>query len=171
MTDQVFTINSRSFDNNIRRSWQCELVRREGSLLVFVGTFDKEVHHPDLGTVRKGTVSYEYYWLDRWYNVFCFYEPEGEFRNWYCNVNMPPVLNGSTLDYIDLDIDVLVWPDGSQSILDMDEFEINSERFGYPQDVCAKAEKACDEILSMIKTNAFPFDLKSTELPAFRSGI
>lgn len=165
MPQQNFVINSRNFDNSVRRSWKCDLVHREGDLLVFFGTFDKEVVHPDLGKVRKGTVSYEYYWLNRWYNIFAFYEPEGAFRNWYCNVNMPPVLNGSTLNYIDLDIDVLVWPDNTVKVLDMDEFESNSLRFGYPRDVQRSALEASELILAMINAKTFPFDEEAGELP------
>ena len=65
---------------------------------MFLGVFDLEVEHPDLGIIRRGTVSYEYYWLDQWYNVFRFENPDGPLRNYYCNVNMPPVFANNVLD-------------------------------------------------------------------------
>ena len=34
--------------------------------------FDEEIEHELLGTISSGTISTEYYWLDRWYNVFRF---------------------------------------------------------------------------------------------------
>ena len=113
--------------------------------------------HSDLGFIRRGTVSYEYYWLDRWYNVFRFHEPEGDLRNYYCNINMPPVFENGVLDYVDLDLDVLVQPDFSYKILDREDFERNAERFGYTDEIRGKVDAAMDEVIRLIENREFPF--------------
>ncbi|MFN2579381.1 MAG: DUF402 domain-containing protein, partial [Pyrinomonadaceae bacterium] len=77
----------------------------------------------------------EYYWLDRWYNIFRFLEHDGKTRLFYCNVNTPPVFADDSLTYVDLDIDVLVQPDLSYQVLDVDEFESNAARYGYSAEV------------------------------------
>ena len=105
---QKAVINSRKFNGKIHRSWKADLIKKQDSLLIFVGEFEKEVKHSELGVIGRGTISYEYYWLDRWYNIFKFFEPNGNLRNFYCNLNMPPEFKEGVLDYIDLDIDVLV---------------------------------------------------------------
>ena len=104
----IVSINSRKFDGSIRRSWECELLSIDGSQLVFGGEFLEDIDHPELGLIRRGTISRESYWTDRWYNVFQFQEADGNLRNYYCNINMPPVLSERVLDYVDLDIDVVV---------------------------------------------------------------
>lgn len=134
------------------------MIERNDTLLIFLGKFNETVSHPDLGVIAKGTFSYEYYWLDRWYNIFRFHEPHGRFRNWYCNVNMPPVFRNSVLDYVDLDIDILVWPDWRTEVLDRDEFESNAIQFDYADEVRNGAESAVRELLAMIKKRVFPFD-------------
>ena len=154
----IIRINARKFDNKIHRSWECKFLERKNSLLTFVGEFEKEVNHPDLGVIRRGTVSYEYYWLDRWHNVFRFHEPDGKLRNFYCNVNMPPVFENKILDYIDLDIDVLVWNDFSYKILDVEEFDLNSLKFNYSAHMIENAKKSLDELLQAINSRHFPFD-------------
>jgi protein associated with RNAse G/E len=108
--------------------------------------------------VLPGTLSIEYYWLDRWYNIFRFTQPTGELRNFYCNVNAPPVLEGDTLSYIDLDMDILVEPDLSYSILDEDEFTANAVRFNYPLEVRRRSMEALYELVNLIESRAFPFD-------------
>ena len=158
MNNEVVTINSRKYDNTIRRSWNCRLVENRDPLLIFVGEFETDVNHSDLGFIRRGTVSYEYYWLVRWYNVFRFHEPNGSFRNFYCNVNMPPVFTDGVLDYVDLEIDVLVLPDFSYKILDIAEFNANAVKFAYPAEVVFRAERALEEILQGIENREFPFD-------------
>jgi protein associated with RNAse G/E len=153
--NQQFTINSLRFDLSIRRSWKCHLIAQNDPALVFVGKFEATVEHSDLGRIEKGTVSYEYYWLDRWYNIFSFFNPDQTFRNFYCNINMPPTLGNGVLDYVDLDIDLLVWPDYRTQVLDMDEFE----SFGYPDAIREKAFESLAELQKMISTREFPFGI------------
>jgi protein associated with RNAse G/E len=146
------------YDGLLHRTWPAELLRQEGSLIVLDAKFADEVTHDLLGTIASGTLSLEYYWLDRWYNVFRFAEPDGTLRNYYCNVNVPPTFDGETLSYVDLDLDILVEPDLSYRILDVEDFERNAEDYGYSVDVQANARRAVDELVRMIETSAFPFN-------------
>lgn len=150
------TINSRKYDQRIRRSWICRLVRQDDSLLVFEGEFDQDVEHPDLGFIERGTISYEYYWLDRWYSIFRFHRPDGGFRNYYCNINMPPVFENGVLDYVDLEMDVLVWPDSTYQILDRDEYEQNAAKFGYPDALRNEVSQALAQLIAMAEEKTFP---------------
>jgi len=156
MPPETITVNSRKYDLSIRRSWKCELLKQDGSMLLFVGIFDQDVTHPDLGNIKRGTASYEYYWLDRWFSIFCFYEPDGTFRNYYCNINMPPVFENSVLDYVDLDIDVLVWPGSRYQILDEEEFAQNALKFQYPDGVRSAVSAALAELIAMIHHQKLP---------------
>jgi protein associated with RNAse G/E len=162
MTDRnsLITINSRKFDGRIHRAWRAELLEETEELFLFVGEFDSEVRHPKLGVIRRGTVSYEYYWKNEWYNVFRFHEPGGDLRNFYCNVNRPPQFENGVLDYIDLEIDILVWRDFSLEILDLDEYEESSRTFNYPDEVKYKVDESLNKLLEMIKEKQFPFDYK-----------
>ena len=158
MPGQQITINSRKYDLSIRRTWTCKLIERNDPLIVVVGEFDRDVEHPGLGSIRRGTVSYEYYWLDRWYNIFRFHEPDGALRNYYCNVAMPPTFAHGVLDYVDLDIDIVVWPDNNYEVVDRDDFERNVLKYGYPDEIKQKAEQSIDEMIRMIERCEFPFD-------------
>jgi protein associated with RNAse G/E len=129
---------------------------------VLDGRFDREIEHDLLGTISRGTLSVEYYWLDRWYNVFRFVAPSGRLRNFYCNVNQPPCFDGQVLSYIDLDIDVIVETDFSYSVLDLDDFERNVIRYGYSPELQANARGAVNDLIGLIQTRAFPFDYKDS---------
>jgi hypothetical protein len=133
-------------------------MRQEGSLILLDARFADEVSHDLLGTIAIGTHSLEYYWLDRWYNVFRFAQPDGSLRNYYCNVNVPPSFDGETLSYTDLDLDILVEPDLSYRILDVEDFERNAARYGYSREVQANARRAVSDLVTMIETRVFPFD-------------
>lgn len=155
-----FIINSLKLDGKIHRAWKATLINETSEIIIFEGVFDKEIKHSHLGVIRRGTVSREFYWKNRWYNVFRFHEPTGDLRNFYCNINKPPVIESSVLNYIDLDVDVLVWKDFSFEILDLEEFEENAEKFNYSLELREKVNQSLEELLELIRNRKFPFDLK-----------
>jgi uncharacterized protein len=156
LSDQI-TVRVLKYDGAEYRRWNAFPARREGSLIVLNAQFETDVEHETLGKVPCGTRTLEYYWLDRWYNIFQFMNEEGGTRLYYCNINMPATLEAGALTYIDLDIDVLVQPDLSYQILDLDEFALNAEKYGYPAEVKAGARSAVAELVTMIETRTFPF--------------
>jgi protein associated with RNAse G/E len=158
VTNKTITVRTYKYDGTEHRSWHAQISRREASLIVLDAKFEEEIRHPLLGTVAPQTLSIEYYWLDRWYNIFRFIEPTGELRNFYCNINVPPVLQGNVLSYIDLDMDILVAPDFSYSILDEDEFLANAARFNYPLEVRHRSQEALQELVVLIERRDFPFN-------------
>ncbi len=111
-----------------------------------------------MGIIRPGTVSYEFYWLDRYYNIFRFHEPNGKFRNFYCNISLPPKFENGVLDYIDLDVDIIVWTDFSYQILDLHEFEENAEKFSYDEVSKNIVKTSLQKLIFLIENRQFPFD-------------
>lgn len=150
-------VRALKYDGSEHRHWPAVLAEHVGSLIVLDAEFEAEVVHDALGTISAGTHSLEYYWLDKWYNVFRFAEMDGTLRNYYCNINVPPTFDGETLAYVDLDLDILVTPDLSFQVLDVEDFERNAEIYSYPEEVRTNAREAVAELIDMIQTRAFPF--------------
>src|ERR1043165_1335968 len=158
------TVSVLKHDGSEYRRWQAQLVRREGQLVVLNAEFDVDVSHEILGEIKRSTKTVEYYWLYRWYNVFCFLKDDGSTRLWYCNINTPPRFEHDTLSYIDLDIDVLVQPDFSFQVLDEHEFETNAEMYGYSDKEKTQAHSAVRELAVMIEERQFPFVLEYSSI-------
>lgn len=155
---ELITVESRKYDGRVSRTWQVGLKRRAGTLIVVEGVFETEVRHPLLGHIVEGTLSTEFFWTDRWYSVFRFREPSGALRNFYCNLNTPPVFEPGRITFVDLDIDVLVAPDFSYRVLDEDEFELHAVRYSYPPDFRRRATGALAEVLDLVHRRQFPFN-------------
>ena len=149
-------------DGAEHRRWSASLARHEGDMIELDAEFDVDVSHEILGEINRRTRTVEYYWLNRWYNVFRFLKDDGSTRLWYCNVNTPPEFSDRVLTYVDLDIDILVQPDFSFQVLDMDEFETNARRYGYSDEEKRQAQKAVEELISMIETRQFPFSVETS---------
>jgi predicted RNA-binding protein associated with RNAse of E/G family len=81
----------------------------------------------DLGYIvfRRGDRFVEHYFTNRWYNVFEIYDVnDGYHKGWYCNFTRPAELIDGLLSADDLALDLWVYPDGRQLVLDEDEFDI-----------------------------------------------
>jgi hypothetical protein len=93
--------------------------------------------------LKTGDRFIETFYLNRWYNIFEIYDREDDqLKGWYCNIGHPAKYDGQVLSYIDLAIDLLVYPDGRQLVLDEEEFvELN-----LPAEVSRQALNALDEL-------------------------
>jgi uncharacterized protein len=73
---------------------------------------------------KNGDRFVEYYYTDRWYNIFAIHDRDDQkVKGWYCNIGMPAVFEDGIVSYVDLALDLWVSGDGTQTVLDEDEFE------------------------------------------------
>jgi protein associated with RNAse G/E len=155
-TSREIAVHAKKYDGRVRKTWTGGVVSESDELIVLVAKFEASVEHNDLGNIKAGTISFEHFWLDRWYNIFRFHEPDGALLAYYVNIAMPAELDGEVLSYVDLDIDVIRWPDGRVDVLDRDDFEKNQKKFDYPQDVIDNAEAALSNVLQLIEKGQLP---------------
>lgn len=79
----------------------------------------------DLGfaVFARGDRFVEYFYNDRWYNVFAVHEGDSDrLKGWYCNVCRPAVLGETAIHCEDLALDLWVAPGDKALVLDEDEF-------------------------------------------------
>jgi uncharacterized protein len=75
-------------------------------------------------TLKTGDLFIETYYSDRWYNTFKIHDRDSQrLKGWYCNIGRPAVISQTQVSYVDLALDLLVYPDGRQYVLDVEEFE------------------------------------------------
>jgi uncharacterized protein len=101
-----------------------EVLRQEQQAITLEACFN----HADVQimqtTLKQGDRFIETYYTDRWYNIYEIHALEdNRLKGWYCNVARPAVMEaGNVLSYVDLALDLWVAPDGTQTVLDEDEF-------------------------------------------------
>ncbi len=79
----------------------------------------------DLGytCLETGDQFVEYYYTNRWFNIFAIANKEGIQKGWYCNIAEPACISTDTISQVDLYLDVWINPAGEVLLLDEDEFE------------------------------------------------
>jgi uncharacterized protein len=104
-------------------AWQGAVLRCDTSGVVLRAEFNVDVVEREFATLRRGDVFVEFYYFDRFYNVFEISSADGTLKGWYANLGLPAQLDAEArlLSYVDLALDVWANPDGSFLVLDEDE--------------------------------------------------
>jgi protein associated with RNAse G/E len=120
-----------------------EVLRLDQEKVVLQALFNRQ-DTPFHGIIlKKGDRFIETFYLNRWYNIFEIHDRDDDhLKGWYCNIGHPAKYDGQVLSYIDLALDLLVYPDGKQLVLDEDEFaELN-----LPAEISRQALNALDQL-------------------------
>jgi protein associated with RNAse G/E len=109
----------------------------------------------EFATFRRGDVFFEFYFFDRWFNVFEIRAPDGARKGWYANVGLPAELkqDASALEYVDLALDVWTRPDGGYVVLDQAEFDALLSDHA---DLAEGARRGRDELLDLVISGRLP---------------
>jgi protein associated with RNAse G/E len=117
------TVSKRNEHNLETWRYKACLLENENGRIVLEATFDREDINVHGMLLAKGDRFVETYYTNQWYNIFEIHAGEDDqLRGWYCNIGQPAEFDGQVLSYIDLALDLLVFPDGRQIVLDEDEF-------------------------------------------------
>ena len=139
-------------------TYQGELLRASASEILILARWDRPALDLGYVTFETGDHFYEFYYTNRWFNVFRIHDAGGQLKGWYCNVTRPARFDGDTITSEDLELDLFVAPDrASCRRLDLDEFEARGFAESEPR-TYATALAALDELEQLARVGAAPFD-------------
>lgn len=106
-------------------------------------------------TFDTGDHFMEWFYTDRWYNIFEIHAADGALKGWYCNIAEPATITASTVTCRDLLLDLWVAADGQTHVLDEEEFAADT---WLDAPTRAAAERALAELLDRVRGREAPFD-------------
>ncbi len=153
-------ITVQKLDHNGVLVWQYhgEIVAQGDNWVMLVAKMGRDAQ-TDYLHFRVGDTMTEYFYTDRWYNVFRVQDVDsGAVKGWYCNITRPAeiIMKGEevTVTAEDLALDVIVMPDGAVHLLDEEEFAAlplaDLER--------GQVWHAVGQIRALVESRAAPFD-------------
>jgi uncharacterized protein len=121
---QAVRVQKKNPAGEVTYEYEGVLLSRDEHVIKIEALFDRS-DMPFMDVVfRNGDRFVEYYYTDRWYNIFAIHDREDDrVKGWYCNIGMPAVFEEGIVSYVDLALDLWVSLDGIQTVLDEDEFE------------------------------------------------
>ena len=117
-------VQKKDLAGNVLIEYEGEELHRDEHAITLEALFTRD-DMPFMDVVfKKADRFVEYYYSDRWYNIFVIYDrDDGRLKGWYCNIGKPAVIEDQLVSYVDLALDLWVSTDGKQTVLDPDEFE------------------------------------------------
>jgi len=130
------------------------VLRREDHAIVLRTFWDRAPLDVGYVILEPGDRWTEFFYADRWYNIFEIRASDGRLKGWYCNVTRPACISADEVAADDLALDLWVAPDGETQVLDEDEFVAlrltPAER--------ESAQRALAELQALVARRAAPFD-------------
>jgi hypothetical protein len=129
------------------------LLNRDENSITLEALFDRaDMPFQDV-VFRTGDRFVEYYYSDRWYNIFAVHDrDDGKVKGWYCNIGMPAVIEDGLVSYVDLALDLWVSANGNQTVLDEDEFNA----LGLNEELNANALNGLNELKLLFENKSPP---------------
>jgi protein associated with RNAse G/E len=117
-------VQKKNPEGEVKHEYEGMVLHRDEHSIVLEAHFDR-ADMPFMDVVfKQGDRFVEYYYLDRWYNIYVIHDRDDDrVKGWYCNIGLPAVIEDGVVSYVDLALDLWVSADGKQSVLDEDEFE------------------------------------------------
>jgi predicted RNA-binding protein associated with RNAse of E/G family len=130
-----------------------QVLRRDDRAIVLRTGWDRAPLDLGFVVLEPGDRWTEYFYADRWYNIFEIHASDGCLKGWYCNVTRPAHIGKDEVSAQDLALDLWVAPDGGMRVLDEDEFAAlplgAAER--------AASRQALAELQTMVAQRVAPF--------------
>jgi predicted RNA-binding protein associated with RNAse of E/G family len=99
-----------------------QVLRRDDRAIVLRTGWDRAPLDLGFVVLEPGDRWTEYFYDDRWYNIFEICASDGRLKGWYCNITRPACISADEVAAEDLALDLWVRPDGEMQVLDEDEF-------------------------------------------------
>ena len=155
--NEIITIVKNDYRGNEVWRYQGKIVKISPAGLIAEAFFSR----PDLKLnddvlLKEKDRFLELYLFEKWFNIYEIYDRDnGLLKAWYCNIIHPMRMDKNMLYYDDLALDLLVYSDGRQVVLDEEEFKALS----LSEDEKFKARGAIDELMKLFEKNN-PMDIK-----------
>lgn len=99
------------------------VLQRGADYICLQATFQLETIERDYVTYQTGDHFIEWFYSQRWYNVFEIRDGDTQaLKGYYCNVTRPAVIEADAVRADDLALDLFVKPDKTILLLDEDEY-------------------------------------------------
>lgn len=96
-----------------------------------------------------------FFYKNHWFNIIGQLKKFGLF--YYCNIASPYIIDGESIKYIDYDLDLRVFPDGSFKVLDRGEYKYHKQLMHYSDDIDYILKSELTSLIKMVRQKELAF--------------
>lgn len=150
-----YKIHSYKHNGKIHREWdEAVLLEIHDDYLIF-GNNRTRVVESDGRVWKTKEPAVIYFYRKQWFNVIGQYKTGGIY--YYCNMASPFIVEDDTIKYIDYDLDLRVFPDGSFKLLDRGEYKYHKNLMHYSQEIDAILKEELSVLINKVRNKEEPF--------------
>ncbi len=143
---QHLQIQCYKHNGKVHRCWdEAVLLDVKKDYMVF-GNEKTLVTEAQGNTWRTKEPAVMYFFKNRWYNIIVQFKKEG--ITYYCNIATPFIIEDNTIKYIDYDLDLRIFPNGSFKILDKGEYKYHKKIMNYSKELDIAIRSALSELIT-----------------------
>ena len=150
------TIRCYKHDGNLHRWWDRGLVLENNDDFIVVATKRAKVTETNGRKWFTKEPAVTIFSKKQWWNAICMIKTDGIV--YYCNIASPSIIEDGNVKYIDYDLDVKLFQDGSIKVLDEKEYSRHKKSYHYDLDLDKVLKSQTKKILELMKERKFPFD-------------
>ena len=148
---QKFQIQCYKHNGKPHRCWdEAVLIDIKKDYMVFANN-KTLVIEAEGNTWRTKEPAIMYFFKNQWFNVITQLKKEGV--TYYCNIATPFIIEEGTIKYIDYDLDLRIFPNGSYKILDKMEYQYHKRIMNYSDDLDYVINNALKELINTYRTD------------------
>ena len=142
-------------DGSLHRKWdEAVVLDIKDNYLVF-GNNKTTVIDSDGKIWKTREPAVMFFYKDRWFNIIGQLKEYGIY--FYCNIATPVLIDNKIIKYIDYDLDLRVFPNGSFKILDRMEYQYHKKNMHYSKELDLVINGALDELIQEYRNHFFAF--------------
>ena len=154
-------IHSYKHDGNIHRSWDEALLIEETDEYIVFGNEKTKVIESDGRSWKTKEPAVLFFYKNSWYNIIGQCKKDGIY--YYCNIASPFIIESNTIKYIDYDLDLRVFPDGSFKVLDRCEYNYHKSKMKYSEEIDSIVKDELTNLIEKVRKKEFPFNSEIIE--------
>ncbi len=131
----------------VKIQYQGEVIEWLATGVIILAYWSFPAKNLEYTTFEPGDSFHEYFYTDRWFNIFEITGVDAVRKGWYCNIAAPAVISADHIEQVDLLLDVWVTPGGKTLILDNDEFDADTTLSAEQR---AGAHRGLQELLAIV---------------------
>jgi hypothetical protein len=154
------TVRKLKFDGTEKYRWPGDLLGVEGEWLI--------VHHDRRRHAKVGAQSrpeadkaahfVRYAGQTSPLCILFAFDARGAFLDAKCDAALPATFSDGVIDFVDMDLDVIVLPGSEHYVRDQEEFARRTDSMGYTPEATRLAHLGILHALRMVRRRQFPFD-------------
>ena len=154
-------IHSYKHDGNIHRLWDEALLIEETDEYIVFGNEKTKVIESDGRSWKTKEPAVLFFYKNSWYNIIGQCKKDGIY--YYCNIASPFIIESNTIKYIDYDLDLRVFPDGSFKVLDRGEYNYHKSKMKYSEEIDSIVKDELTNLIEKVRKKEFPFNSEIIE--------